>query len=90
MNPVCSSLCVKRFMLQNIDLFNFCFSTEESAQKDQLESFLTNSMTFYQSLIGSIEEKYGFQLTEVLAGRTVFQSKTHFRSVSGDGVCVHV
>lgn len=56
-------------------------SAEESAQRDQLETFLKNSITFYLSLVESIEEKYGFQLPEVLAGRAHFQSKTHLRTV---------
>lgn len=56
--------------------------TEESAQKDQLESFLKSSTAFYLSLMESIEEKYGFQVALVLTGKENFNSKTHLRTVS--------
>lgn len=55
---------------------------EESAQKDQLESFLKSSTAFYLSLVESIEEKYGFTVARVLTGRANFTSKTHLRTVS--------
>lgn len=58
------------------------YSIEESAQKDQLESFLKSSTAFYLSLVESIEEKYGFEVATVLAGKADFNSKTHLRTVS--------
>ena len=57
-------------------------SIEESAQKDQLESFLKSCTAFYLSLVESIEEKCGFQVATVLAGKANFNSKTHLRTVS--------
>ena len=58
------------------------YPIEESAQKDQLESFLKSSSTFYLSLVEWIEEKYGVQLAMVLTGKAQFNSKTHLRTVS--------
>lgn len=58
------------------------YSIEESAQRDQLESFLKSCTTFYLSLVESIEKKYGFQVASVLAGKANFNSKTHLRTVS--------
>ena len=71
--PVCSHAVV---------LDSALYPIEESAQKDQLESFLKSSTAFYLSLVESIEEKYGFQVATVLAGKANFNSKTHLRTVS--------
>ena len=79
--PVCShATCIV--------LDSTLYPIEESAQKDQLESFLKSSTAFYLSLVESIEEKYGFQVATVLAGKANFNSKTHLRTVSSSSVIV--
>ena len=49
--------------------------------KDQLLTFLGSSVEFYSDLVTSIEDSYGFDVTQLVTGRAEFTGKGSKRMV---------
>lgn len=64
-----------------------------SQVKGFLARWLSDAMTFYTQLVERIQKAYDFQLSQLVCGNTLFQSKTHRRTVSdgreADHSCLH-